>query len=122
MASDSISQPCPACKSGKVLRPSFTDSGKDIEKSCSVCRGLGWIYLSKEDLSARILELEAQLAALDWTPITAENLPKAGDETINTSGYVMLKGRVTDLWNVNTWIDNRWTHFRPINPPAKERP
>ena len=28
----------------------------------------------------RIAELEAELAALDWTPITESNLPKVGDE------------------------------------------
>ena len=33
----------------------------------------------------RIRELEAQLAALDWTPITESNLPKVGDEVLDRS-------------------------------------
>jgi len=34
---------------------------------------------------ARVAELEAQLDALQWTPITAENMPKQGDEVLDRS-------------------------------------
>jgi hypothetical protein len=62
---ESVKRPCPACKGGKVMRPSFVDSGKDIERTCSVCRGMEWLYLSKEEMAEMIAALEARLKALE---------------------------------------------------------
>ena len=58
---DSVKAPCPACKLGKVLLPCFVD-GSPKEKTCSVCRGVGWLYLSKEELVEQISDLRKALS------------------------------------------------------------
>jgi hypothetical protein len=70
----------------------------------------------------RIAALEAQLKALDWTPITAENLPKKGDILAKfrktKTGKPMGWCFTLDYWdNFNALRLRGWTHFRPINPP-----
>jgi hypothetical protein len=75
----------------------------------------------------RIAALEAQLKALDWTPITAENLPKVGHEVGQYATTIM--GALSDRWisikvlafmeryTVKEYGEYGWTHFRPNNPP-----
>ena len=71
---------------------------------------------------AQVAELEAQLKALDWTPITAENLPKKGDILAKfrktKTGKPMGWCFTLDYWdNFNALRLRGWTHFRPNNPP-----
>jgi hypothetical protein len=61
---ESVKRPCPACKLGKVLRPSFVDGSKDTERTCSVCRGIGWLYVSKEEMVEMIVRLQAEVRRL----------------------------------------------------------
>ena len=73
-------------------------------------------------LKRRIAALEAQLKALDWTPITAENLPKKGDILAKfrktKTGKPMGWCFTLDYWdNFNALRLRGWTHFRPNNPP-----
>ena len=68
---------------------------------------------------ARVAELETQLDALQWTPITAENMPKQGDELLGRCGngvyYVNEYGGLADY--AQLVAEEEWTHFRPINAP-----
>ena len=75
-----------------------------------------WVQESIE----RISELEAKLAALDWTPITESNLPKLGDEVgrQNSSG-IWLASTVETNADYRFWDALGYTHFRPINPPVQ---
>ncbi len=71
---------------------------------------------------AKVAALEAQLKALDWTPITAENLPKKGDILAKfrktKTGKPMGWCFTLDYWdNFNALRLRGWTHFRPNNPP-----
>lgn len=75
---------------------------------------------------------EHLMSALEWKPITAENLPKVGDEVWsppriscfypNNVGFIYNPLREEDLRPYRGWIDapsHPFTHFRPINMPAK---
>jgi hypothetical protein len=69
----------------------------------------------------RISELEAQLAALSWTPITPDNLPKVGEEV---GGYdpaeaiSVWRVRIVTKITVNAdWRALKYTHRRPLNLP-----
>lgn len=78
-----------------------------------------------------IERLRKRLAELEWQPITAENLPKVGDEN---GGWF---GIFSPVWETRPFrwplpsssaLKSEiiyeglklagWTHFRPINPPA----
>ena len=58
---------------------------------------------------------EGRLKALDWTPITAENLPKVGDQVFDSGSYcaalVIEENKDTD------WIGCGFDLFRPVNLP-----
>jgi hypothetical protein len=60
-----------------------------------------------------------RIARLDWTPITAENMPKQGDELLGRCGngvyYVNEYGGLADY--ARLVAEEEWTHFRPINAP-----
>ena len=64
---------------------------------------------------AQVAALEAQLKALDWTPISAENLPKVGDQVFDSGSYcaalVIEENKDTD------WIGCGFDLFRPVNLP-----
>ena len=73
-------------------------------------------------LQERVAELEAKLAALDWTPITESNLPKVGDEVMRFRADKIRQTvyAVDGTEEQNTLIiclARGDTHFRPINPP-----
>lgn len=77
-------------------------------------------------------ELAAEVAVLQWKPITPENLPKVGDEVGGASGISsypwvcksvsagMEKER-NALSEESAWGRLGFTHFRPINPPVQKR-
>lgn len=72
-------------------------------------------------LAAERDNLKAQLAALDWQPITADNLPKCGDEVLDIGG-VFTVGTEEPEWNLLDWKTFGATHFRPINAPKGSQP
>jgi hypothetical protein len=78
------------------------------------------------DQKRRADALESQLKALEWQPITPENLPKVGDEVacFDSGGSVIYEvSHLHTLFSSQKWRDERgMTHFRPINPPAQEQP
>lgn len=81
-------------------------------------------YLAnRQTAQDRICELEKQLAALDWRPITAEDLPKVGEEVGGPWGEGWRVDQVTRLkirlyTTAEDWIDEQYLYHRPINPPA----
>lgn len=80
--------------------------------------------LDMEALEAERDSLKAQIAAMQWTPITPENLPKVGDELIGQRGKVMAlpEGYAPAIPMMEDFTYAGWTHFRPIGAPnAKER-
>jgi hypothetical protein len=74
------------------------------------------------EMRERIALLEYENRSLKWRKITEKDLPKKGDETLNVTGWVMPVTIESQKWNAETWARNRWTHFRPINPPLPEQP
>ena len=70
---------------------------------------------------ARVKELEEQVR---WKPIMPESLPKVGDEVyragMNGSVPAIDVQVAQEDANYNSYRACGWTHYRPINPPAKE--
>ena len=80
-------------------------------------------------ISQCIAEMEAQLSALQWKPITPGNLPKVGDEVTGQDKMSVFEdGSFRNLLRVvyaytqnNTaeeWHCLGYHHFRAINLPA----
>jgi hypothetical protein len=67
----------------------------------------------------RIADLEAQLKAYQWQPITAENLPKDGDEVGGFGSFPFSLDIVTYavIKDYQCWKERCMTHFRSLNPP-----
>lgn len=69
--------------------------------------------------------LEAQLKALDWTPISADNLPRVGDmvwwrgygDPTCASAELITQMSGHNYKSVRQWLKASYTHRRPINPP-----
>lgn len=81
-----------------------------------------------ETAENRIRELEAKLASLDWSEISAENLPTMDDEVIRWRKDILGDFRqvlsVVDLFewactDYAGWTASGWTHRRPINAPKE---
>lgn len=77
-------------------------------------------------LQSEIERMARALLALDWTPITPENLPKVGDEVL----AVFPRGD-QKVWNVCAdWMAEMAgsstavvrQYRRPVNPPAGGKP
>ena len=73
------------------------------------------------ELERQLAEAKAQIAALQWRPITPENSPKVGDEAYSCNDGDVLEVRSCDLGTYSKWTNAGWTHFRPINPPSSTR-
>ena len=73
------------------------------------------------NLEAENAALREQLDALQWRPITEQDLPKVGDEVGKYHNGLFLISRISRGWKIEWEIqDGDWTHFRPLNaPPAK---
>jgi hypothetical protein len=61
--------------------------------------------------------------ALEWQPITPENLPKSGDEIYRAAGdrpndVADVMAECGEYDAVELYHRYGFTHFRPINPPA----
>jgi hypothetical protein len=69
--------------------------------------------------SDEVREMARELLALQWQPITPENLPKFGDEAYSTAHGDLLYIHACDLVSYQEWINEGWTHFRPINAPKE---
>ena len=72
---------------------------------------------------ARVAELETQVAALQWTPITPDNLPKVEDE-VRGENHKVLE---VEEWHIGffagdarVWLQSGYSHRRPIAAPSDE--
>lgn len=66
-------------------------------------------------------DIEQQLEALQWTPISETNLPTYGCEVYGS--HCSHLSHVTEgmlRWAYKDYKWRGWTHFRPINPPRIE--
>ena len=62
---------------------------------------------------------DPQLAALQWTPITPENLPTPGTMVIQADGSILIFRRFDyEDRTYDNWIRYGYTHFRAINLTA----
>ena len=97
------------------------------------CATMSGDRMLRDDGKCEMCALQEQLKALEWTPITAENLPKVGDENGGWFGVFKPVWEVRPFqWPLPSSAALKseiiceslkvagWTHFRPINPPAKE--
>ena len=116
---------CPFCGGKPELSPSgYVFFQKCLGRTYELGNGAAtWNKREHEreasinDLTVKVAQLEARLAALDWTPISEENPAVDGDEigsyfdteTFGVTEY--LAGSAKDL------LQDRWTHRRPQNPP-----
>lgn len=72
-------------------------------------------------------ELEGRLAQAQWKPITAENLPKIGDELLSvwTDGVmdveVVRKALPTTFEEWKEFTTGSKAYYRPINPPKSSK-
>lgn len=70
--------------------------------------------------------LRERLAECEWKPITAESLPSHEGIVLRRIGehavveQVDLEGAHAVTAEQKSWLKKGWTHFRPINPPAKD--
>ena len=118
-------KPCPFCGGKPELSPSgYVFCQKCLARTYELGNGAAtWNKREHEreasinDLTVKVAQLEARLAALDWTPISEENPAVDGDEigsyfdteTFGVTEY--LAGSAKDL------LQDGWTHRRPQNPP-----
>jgi hypothetical protein len=74
-------------------------------------------------LKAQLAAAQATIAALQWTPITMDNLPLKDSEVIGREGLVETVRYHSDLLRQSFAYSRMvgWTHFRPISPPAQAR-
>jgi hypothetical protein len=72
-------------------------------------------------LERELAEAQATIAALQWTPITMDNLPLKDSEVIGREGLVETVRYHSDLLRQSFAYSRMvgWTHFRPISPPAQ---
>ena len=78
-------------------------------------------------LERELAAARATIASAQWTPITSDNLPKVGDEVAYfiypptfPNGYCSDVQAVCVDWNkLSRWYESKFTHFRPISPPAQ---
>ena len=64
---------------------------------------------------------QAQMALL-WTPITAENLPKVGDEVLRAYEDGTFEVFAVEYHRTAEWCEFQgYTHRRPLNPPEAEQ-
>jgi hypothetical protein len=87
------------------------------------CETVSAADLSGEQLAkfykGQIAVLEARLAALDWTPITADNLPRLEDEVRDERfRSIKLVAEHMKGWDAEDWAMEGFTHRRPLNAPT----
>lgn len=73
------------------------------------------------DLERQLVEAQVTIAALQWTKITPDNLPKVGDEVgkWTPSGYFHT-AQLSSEWRIEAQLeDNGWTYRRSLSPPAQ---
>ncbi len=89
------------------MQVSFTGAGEVVVNAVEYAR-----------LKAQLAEAQATIAALQWTPITPDNLPKPlVHEVLDpVRGFV---GTVFASWPYERSIEAGWLYFRPISPPAQ---
>lgn len=86
-------------------------------------------WVRQEIYPDEIQQMASELLALQWQPITPENIPVGRDFLLYREvggvdhwavGYF---NRILQKWVVNGQVTENlgWTHFRPINAPGKYR-
>lgn len=62
-----------------------------------------------------------KLTALEWKEIKPDSLPKVGDEVYrqNERTWDKVVKEVRKMYGSHHWQERRWTHYRPINAPAR---
>lgn len=70
-------------------------------------------------LKAQLAAAQATIAALQWTPITPDNVPQVGDEAYSANDGDFTYVQSFDLGTAQEWTNDGWTHRRPISPPAQ---
>jgi len=84
---------------------------------------LGWFEVEKfvtPPIVRKLKRIEAKLVALDWSPITQDNLPKPSRDEVLTKTRDGLM-RVETVWTempYEKWVHGRYFAFRPLNAPA----
>lgn len=67
----------------------------------------------------RAIDLEAQLAALQWQPITSTSLPKVGDEVFGEGRLLLItRDWLAVFQDAKAWVQYGLTHRRPLLAPA----
>ena len=74
-------------------------------------------------IEQQLAEAQATIAALQWQPITMDNLPLKDSEVIGRDGLVETVRYHSDLLRQSFAYSRMvgWTHFRAISPPAPAR-
>jgi hypothetical protein len=85
----------------------------------------GFLYANIQQLILRTSRAEAALEALQWTPISAKELPEIGDEVLCWNNGQPMVGNVLEPLPVKRFRlraakRNGWTHRRPLTPPRRE--
>ena len=71
-------------------------------------------------VSDEVRQMARELLALQWQPITPENLPKVGDEVLRLKDvHTVYDTMVSAYRNAEEWHKANWSHRRPINPPKE---
>ena len=96
--------------------PTFDLSDNDIAALLAVRTEMRIMARSTLASQERIKELEAKLAALDWSPITESNLPSIGDLVGNLSGDFCQIGDPR-MCEFGYLTEADWTHLLRVNLP-----
>ncbi len=82
---------------------------------------------------SEVAQMARELLALQWTRITAENLPKVGDEVMrsptcdavvkrtNPQILAVTAMMLTVFTAADDWKEQSWAYRRPLNPPEAEQ-
>ena len=68
-----------------------------------------------------LIEARKQLAALQWRPITEQDVPKYRDEVGYCAGFEWEVKEVRCTYGYSHYVGRRWTHFRAINAPPADK-
>lgn len=113
----------------KLLRKSAEECSETCHMDCTHEEARFYLHCAENSRLALASErdkLKAELARLQWQPITPENLPKVGDEIFGsrTDGRgihirLLPEGYTSPVARVGDFTCAGWTHFRPANLPKE---
>ena len=130
---DNSSELCPLCRAngriksleGQLAQANAIIAGFSKRLCANHCATMSGDRMVRNDGKCEMCEANEKLAALQWRPITAEDLPERWDELF----AIYDKGPCTmEVPDVDGGMDLHelqfcgWTHFRPISaPPPSEK-